>query len=155
MRADPAPGGPPPQVRLASTLLLGLGALLVLSGVLVLVIRTSIADGVLATAQEQEVEPPSRSELVGSLTLVGGIFVALGAASVIAGYHVRRRRSWARLVGIGLGVLLGVLGVQFLLAGGGGLLALLLPIGAIGIAVTVLASLLSRPTAGWFGGRPA
>lgn len=155
MTADPAPGAPPQQVRLATTLLLGLGALLVVSGVLVFVVRTNIADGVVTSAREDGTDVPSRSDLVGSLAVVAAIFVAVGLASVIAGWFVRQRRIWARYVGIGLGVLLGVLSVQFLLAGGGAIIALLLPIGAIGVAVTVVASLLSTPAAAWFRGDAA
>lgn len=156
MAAESAPSALPQQVRLAAIMLLGLGGLLVLSGVLVFVVRTNIADGVVTAAQEQATsEIPSRSELVGSLSVVGVIFVALGAGSLITGYYVRKRRSWARFAGVGLGVLLGVLGVQFLLAGGGGLLALLLPVGAIGVAVTVVSALLSVSAARWFRGEPA
>lgn len=150
MTVDPAPDAPPQQVRLAATLLLGLGGLLVVSGVLVFVVRTNIADGVVTAAREDGTDAPNRSDLIGSLAVVAAIFVAIGLASVVAGWFVRQRKLWARYVGIGLGVLLGVLSVQFLLAGGGSIVALLLPIGAIGVAVTVVASLLSGPTAVWF-----
>ncbi len=153
---DPSePDALPQQVRLAATLLLGLGGLLVLSGVLIFLIRTNIADGAVVAAQEQESAPPDRSQLVGSLALVAGIFVAIGAGSLVAGYYLRQRKSWARFAGLGLGVLLGALSVQFLFAGGGGLVALLLPVGAIGVAVTVVATLLSAPTATWFRREPA
>ncbi|MBA2391063.1 MAG: hypothetical protein H0V67_12505 [Geodermatophilaceae bacterium] len=156
MTGDPAPGSLPQQVRLAATLLLGLGGLLVLSGVLVFLARTNIADGVVATAQEQgSATTPDRSELAGSLAVVGGVFVAVGAGALIAGYYLRQRRSWARFAGLGLGVLLGVLSVQSLLAGGGGPITLLLPIAAIGVAVTVVSALLSPSTGQWLRGERA
>lgn len=156
MTTVPGAAALPPQVRLASTLLLVLGGLLVVSGVLIVLARAGIADGVVSAAQEQQTEgTPSRSDLIGSLAVVGGVFVTFGAAALIVGYHVRQRRSWARILGIGLGVLLGVMGIQFLLAGGAGLIALLLPIGAIGVAVTVVSTLLSGPAARWFRGEPA
>lgn len=152
----PASGSAPQQVRLATVLLLGLGGLLVLTGVLIFVVRTNIAEGVVAAAQEEGTDdPPTRSELINSLGVVAAIFVAIGAGALIAGYHVRQRRSWARFAGIALGVLLGVLSVQFLLTAGAGLVALLLPLGAIGVAVTVVAALLSAPAADWFRGEPA
>lgn len=156
MTADPAPSAPPPQVRLATTLLLGLGALLVLSGLLIFVVRTNVADAVVSAAREDAAaDVPTRAELVSSLAVVGAIFAAVGAAALVAGFFLRRRSTWARFVGIGVGVVLGVVSVQFLLAGGGGVVALLLPIAAIGAAVTVVASLLGGPAAEWFRGGTA
>jgi cytochrome c biogenesis protein ResB len=136
-------------------LLLGLGVLLLVSGVLVFIVRTNIADGVVAAGRDAGSALLSRSDLVRSLAVVAAIFVATGVVSLIVGYYVRRRQSWARFVGIGVGVLLGVLSVQFLLAAGGGFVALLLPVGAIGVAVTIVATLLSSPTATWFRGEQA
>ncbi len=146
------PGPVPSQVSLASTLLLALGAILALTGVLIFAVRGRIADSLDSTAS---VTPTDPAAVATSLALVASVFVGVGALAIIAGALIRRRIPWARWLGVAIGVLLGVLGVQYLVAGVGSLLALLIPVGALGVAVTVVSALLSTPAAAWFRGEPA
>ena len=145
------PGPVPSQVSLASTLLLALGAILALTGVLIFVVRGRIADS-LDTAGS--VSPTDPAAVATSLALVASVFVGVGALAITAGALIRRRILWARWLGVAIGVLLGVLGVQYVVAGVGSLLALLIPVGALGVAVTVVSALLSKPAAAWFHGEP-
>lgn len=143
--------GAPPSVRLAALLLLVVGGLLLVTGVGVVVTRDSIAGQTYPAATETGL----RADLSAGLLNVGVVFAVLSVLCLIVGLALRRRRAWARVAGIGVGVLLGVLGVQFLLGSNGSLLGLLLPVGALSVAVTVVAGLLNRDANVWFGGRAA
>ena len=145
------PPAVPQQVRLATGLLLGLAAVLLLTGVLVFAVRARIANSVAtaaATAPGHSATDPGA--LAASLVVVAGVFLLVGVLAAVAGVLARQRRPWARWLGVAVGVLLGVLGIQFLLSGAGSLVALLIPAGAIGVAVTVVSMLLSSPAAAWF-----
>jgi len=159
--ADPAPGDGQPtgempgQVRLAAILLLGLGGLLGIVAILLFVGRGWIAESV-AEGQQALGETVSDTDaLSGDLALVALVFAVLAALSIFVGYFVRQGRPWARLAGIGFGALLGVLGVRYLLAGVGDPVSLVIPVGALGVAVTVVSGLLSGAAAVWFRDRPA
>ncbi|MBA3524423.1 MAG: hypothetical protein H0T85_07730 [Geodermatophilaceae bacterium] len=146
---DASAPGAPPSVRLAALLLFVVGGLLLLTGGGVAVVRQSIAEQAYPAATEATL----REGLSGDLLVVGVVFVVLAVLCVLVGLGLRRRRRWARPGGIALGVILGVAGVQFLLGNSGNLLALVLPVGAMGVAVTVVAGLLNRDAVAWFTGR--
>lgn len=154
--SDGRPAGEMPgQVRLAAILLLGLGGLLGIVAILLFLGRGWIA-GSVAEGQEALGETVSDTDtLSGDLALVALVFIVLAALSIVVGYFLRQGRSWARLAGIGFGALLGVLGVRYLLAGVGDPVSLVIPVGALGVAVTVVSGLLSGAAAEWFRDRPA
>lgn len=123
----------PREVRIASALLLALGAVLGFNAVLALIYRDDIVDS-------------AQSELPASLTpdtvrtvfsVAAGVLLLLGAVLVLAGLQVRRGRQWARVLSfVAAGVVILFSGTGAL--AGGGLLAVLLLGGAVGVVALLM-----------------
>lgn len=140
---------PPPQIRLGSSLLFLLAVILVVVSALVFAIRTRLADAVISSLEAQNASNiPARETLAGSYAGFAAISFVLAVLTVLGAVSVRRGRPWGRYLGIAVATLLGVLGVQSLVSGGAGL-ALILAAVEVGLAITIVAQLLSKPAAQW------
>lgn len=142
----PAAGGSlmPRQVRHGSIVLFVLGGILILSGSYLYVVRGSVAADTLSRLDDSAGELTA-ADVVGQLMILVVLSALFGVLSVLAGYYLRRHRFWARYLGIGIGVLFGVLGLQSLLAGS----LALFSIGQFLLAVAVVTFLISKPAAAW------
>ncbi|CAN5244556.1 hypothetical protein BH20ACT5_BH20ACT5_24520 [soil metagenome] len=140
----------PRQVRHGTLVLFILGGILFLSGSYLYLVRDSIAADTLARLDADAAAELTRSDVVGQLMILVLLSALFAVLSVLAGYNVRQGRGWARYLGIGIGVLFGVLGLQSLLAGS----LALFSIAQFLLAVAVVTFLIGKPAAAWCARRP-
>lgn len=126
----------PREVRIASTLLLALGAVLGFNAALALIYRDDVA-----RSAEQEMVAYVSADTVGTILVVAAIVLLVVAALlIVSGLHVRRGRQWARVlafVAAGVVILFGATGA---LAGGGFLAVLLLGAGVGAVSLLMQAA---------------
>lgn len=131
----------PREVRIASALLTGLGAVLIVNAVIALLYR----DDLRAAAQDNVGGLLTSGQVNGILIAVAALMFLLGGLLVLAGGHIRHGRQWARVLAfVTAGTLLLFSGIGAL--AGAGLLAVVL----VGASVGVVALLMQSAVADFF-----
>ena len=166
MAASPSPppyvAGPPPaapgvmqrpgMVTGAGVTMIVLGALIVLFGLIALVAGAFIG----GAGNQINVQAPGFGGMAGAFAGVIIVFalilLAIGILDIVSGANVLGGRSWARITGIVVAALLGLLSLPGLFGGGnnggGGIVVSLILVGANAFIIWALAT-----TGGWFAAR--
>jgi hypothetical protein len=143
-----APSERPGLVTAAGITMIAIGALIVLVGLLFLLFGAIIG----GASSQFESQMPGFTSISGAVTGVvivfAVIFLAIGILEIVAGAKVLSGRSWARITGLVLAVLLGLLGLGSL--SGDGVAFGLAWIVANAFVIWALAT-----TGRWFGPRAA
>ena len=137
------PAGPPPprEVRLATSLLIAVGAVLLVNAVLAVVFLGDLR----TAAQEQLGDMVPAGQITGILIGSAVVLLVLGGLLVLAAMFLRRGRQWARVLAfVGGGTLILFSGVGAL--AGAGFLAVLL----LGASVGIVALLMQGAVAPFF-----
>ena len=154
--APPAAAGPMPRpgmVTGAGIAMIVIGALIVLFGLIALIAGAFVG----GAANQINIQAPGFSGMAGAVAgviiVVALILLAVGILDIVAGANVLGGRSWARITGIVLAVILGLLSIPGLFGGGsnnggGGIFVSLIIVAANAFIVWALAT-----TGGWFAAR--
>jgi len=142
-----APSARPGMITAAGIIMIAVGALIVLLGLFLLLVG-AVVGGATGLAESQMPGFSSFSGAVtGVLIVLAIIPLAIGILEIVAGAKVLSGRSWARITGIVLAVLLGLIGLGSL-GGRDGIAFGVAWIAANAFVVWVLAT-----TGSWFGAR--
>jgi hypothetical protein len=139
----------PGAVTAAGIIMIALGALIVLVGLLFLLFGAIIGG---ATSQFESQMPGFTSfsgAVTGVVIVLAIILLAVGILEIVAGAQVFSGRSWARITGMVLAVILGLLGLGSL---GGRDSAVF---GIVWIAANAFVVWALATAGGWFGARSA
>lgn len=142
----------PGTVTGAGITMIVLGALIVLFGLFALVAAAFVG----GAANSINVQTPGIGGIAGAVAGVIIVFavilLAIGILDIVAGANVLGGRSWARITGIVVAVILGLFGLASLGGGGsnnGGI------VGLIMLAANVFIVFALVTTGGWFASRTA
>jgi len=142
----------PGMVTGAGITMIVLGALIVLLGLFFLVAAAFVG----GAANSINVQTPGIGGMAGAVAGViivfAAILLAIGVLDIVAGANVLGGRSWARITGIVVAVILGLFGLASLGGGGsnnGGIIGLII------LAANVFIVFALATTGGWFASRNA
>lgn len=146
-----APAFRPGLVTAAGITMIAVGAIIVLFGLIFLLFGAAIG----GAASQLDTQMPGFGAMSGAVTgvviVLAVILLAVGALDILAGAKVFSGRAWARMTGIVLAVILGLLGLGSLGGGasdGGNVLLGLVWVAANAFIVFPLAT-----TGSWFAAR--
>jgi hypothetical protein len=145
-----APSVRPTLVTAAGVTMIAVGAIIVLFGLLFLLAGAIIG----GAASQIDTQMPGFGAMSGAVTgvviVLAIILLAVGILDILAGAKVFSGRPWARMTGIVLAVILGLLGLGSLGGGGDGGNVVL---GLVWVAANAFIVFALATTGSWFGER--
>lgn len=115
-----SPAGPPPRpgmVTAGAIVLLVLGVLTAIVGLFALLAASVFTSGMDIPGMEQFGENMAGA-IGGMIAIIGGVIIVFGILQVVSGINLFSARSWARILGIVLGVIGALFGLLALVPSG-------------------------------------